>query len=184
MIRHTYIKLLALLLIVVASVCESQAQFSAVRVNALLLPTATLNGGYEYGFGKKTSFDIAIVLNPLSSKTFSTQLFAVQPGFRFWLRELSYAHFFGVHATGGLYNIGNKDFHYTGYAAGIGASWGYSWPLKKRLNLAFEIGASIMYLNDKRELHNPPTSTDYHIYNFQRLAIVPTKCELSLVWLF
>lgn len=61
-----------------------------------------------------------------------TQVLAVQPGIRRWLYEAYAGHFWGAHLAVARYNIGNDRWHFKGWLAGIGVSYGYAWLLSKR----------------------------------------------------
>ncbi|MEF9950553.1 MAG: DUF3575 domain-containing protein, partial [Mucinivorans sp.] len=67
---------------------------------------------------------------------------------------------------------------------GLGARVGYTMYLSRRWNLCFELGASVLYMNDKKEQYFTPDSQDEIRYNYSRWAVAPTKADISIVYLF
>lgn len=163
---------------------RASAQFYAVYGNGLLLPTATINVGVNIGLSSKVSLDLAVMGNPLKTKDFSTQFAMFQPGVRFWLSEIQYANFIGVHLFTGIYDVGNAEFHTRGFTAGLGVSWGYNWYISRRFNIGVEIGVGVGYMKDTRENYYTPDTDDHYIYHATRLAILPTKFAVNFVYLF
>lgn len=178
------IPLLSALLLVVALPNTARGQFYSMRINGLALLTGTINVGAGISLNKKTSLDLALMGNPIKTDNFSLQFAAFQPGARFWLSQTNYAHFFGIHLTAAYYNVANTDYRYEGLTAGLGFSWGYAWLISKRMNIAIELGASVLYMSDKKQAVYTPPAQDLYIYHGRRIAVAPTKCEVSFVYLF
>ncbi len=174
-------------LVAILSLCSTRvanAQFSAVRGNVLMLATGTVNMGASFNINSKLSVDIAVAGNFIPYGDFQFKFGAIQPGLRIWLRQTEYGHFFSPHLTMAYYDSRIKGREYIGWAAGAGVSYGYCWPLKKRLSIAAEIGASVMYCRDVNQNIKYDHTVDHIISTTTRVILAPTKFEVSLVYLF
>lgn len=107
-----------------------------------------------------------------------------QAGVRLWRFEPNVGPFIGIHATGGTFNIGNRKAHYKGYLAGAGVSYGYSWLLTNRWNLTAEVGIGCYYISDTRRDYFTPWTQDELIRHNRRIALGPSKAEVSFSYLF
>ena len=180
-------RILKTVIIVALALCSAQianAQFASVRANALLLPTGTINAGVSFNLNSKLSIDIAVAGNPIPSDKFSFRFIAIQPGVRMWFTEIEYGHFISPHMTIAYYNTNNTHTRYKGWTAGAGVSYGYSWPIMKRMSISAEIGASLLYCKDTGEPFAYDYAEDYRITTTTRLILAPTKFEVSCVYLF
>lgn len=131
-----------------------QAQSVGLKTNFAHWATmATPNLGIEMALNRKYTIEVGAGYNPFTfnnNKKFKHWI--VQPELRYWTCESFNGHFFGIHALGAEFNVGGldvplgrlkdiKDYRYEGYAFGGGISYGYQWPISKRLNLELSIGA-------------------------------------------
>ena len=103
------------------------AQDAALKTNLLYDATTTINLGYEVALNRKTTLDIWVNYNPCtlgrkwvglyeselpvagpsaSSRDTKLKHLAIQPEVRWWMCEKFNGHFFGVHAHGGMFNVG------------------------------------------------------------------------------
>ncbi|NLX80687.1 MAG: DUF3575 domain-containing protein [Proteiniphilum sp.] len=136
-----------------------QAQSVGLKTNFAHWATmATPNLGIEMALNRKYTIEVGAGYNPFTfnnNKKFKHWI--VQPELRYWTCESFNGHFFGIHALGAEFNVGGldvplgrlkdiKDYRYEGYAFGGGISYGYQWPIAKRLNLELNIGAGYAYL--------------------------------------
>lgn len=135
------------------------AQSVGIKTNAAhWAMMATPNIGIEMSLNRKYTLDVEAGYNPFTfndNKKFKHWI--VMPELRYWTCESFNGHFFGVHALASEFNVGGidipigrlkdiKDHRYEGYAFGGGISYGYQWPIAKRLNLELSIGAGYAYL--------------------------------------
>lgn len=178
LIKATIVALLTL------TAVESQAQFYSVRANALGWLTGTPNVGLDIALGRKVSVDFELMGNPIRTKDFSTQCFIAQEGMRFWLLEANVGGFLGFHFTQTVYDVGNYNYMFQGHAYGVGVSYGHSWLLAKRWNIGVEIGASVMYMEDRQNDRHPHWSSNAVTKYSQRVMFLPTKFSVSVVYLF
>lgn len=162
----------------------ARAQFYSVRGNGLALLTGTLNVGCDIAVGLKTSFDLSLYANPISTSTLSMQGVGLQPGIRFWRFEPNAGSFWGVHLSTAYYNVGNKSATRKGFLVGPGASWGHCWLISKRFSIGVEIGLGILYMQDTKRPRSTPVTDDEYIYHSRRITLAPTKADVSFVYLF
>ncbi len=134
---------------------ESSAQDFAVKTNILYDATATANLGLEIGLAPKWTLDVSGNLNAWDINSEANRKWKhwlLQPEARYWLCERFNGHFFGLHAHGGAFNVGNvktplglfgdcSDSRHEGWYYGAGISYGYQWVLGKRWNFELSIGA-------------------------------------------
>lgn len=170
--------------LLVSSIERSSAQFYSVSTNGLLWLTGTINGSFGVSLSKKWSLDITAAYNPIVTEALQTNFAMLQQGVRRWSFESGVGFFWGIHLTQAIYDVGNRDFHYKGLTAGLGASVGYSLLLSRRWNMCFELGGSALYMVDRRMQHHVPDNQHEYIYNYNRVAIAPTKAEVSIVYIF
>ncbi len=163
----------------------------ALKTNLLWDATASVWLAPEVRLGHKTTLDLPVMLNWWDFKDntkWKHTLF--QPGVRFWSCEAFNGFFWGLHAHGGVYNVGHvpdppfsayaNAHRFEGWLIGGGASVGYQWILGKRWGLEAEAGAGYAYL-------------DYKTYNCINCGkqvgaetkhyFGPTKASLSLVFM-
>lgn len=162
----------------------AKAQFSALKINALGLAGGTINIAAEIAVSKQWSVELAGYFNPIENERFSARSWWVQPSVRYWFFEHFAGHFVAVHPAFGCYAVGNKKAVWHGSATGLGASYGYVWPLRKRLNLTAEAGVGLYYLTDKIRARNVDDWAPEIIINSKRIILAPSKLEISLSYLF
>lgn len=178
--------ILAATWIIGASVIPQQvaAQFCAIRANALTTLTGTFNFGIDVSVADKWTVDLSGYWNPINTDTYSTKFYGVQIGTKHWLYESFVGHFFGSQLTYASYRWGGKKYYYKGHMGGVGFSYGYTWMLSKRWNLTIEAGVGLYYMKDTRcdrlESEYEPT----YIRHYKRLAIGPSRAEVSFSYLF
>lgn len=156
--------------------------------------TTTFNIATEIATGTKNTLDLYFNYNPWEfrdGKRFKHLM--VQPEYRFWFCERFSGSFIGIHAHGGIFNVGGidlpfgvwpklKDYRYEGEFIGGGLSYGYQWVLGNHWNLEANIGAGYAYIHyDKYQCKNcgKRLKKDQH-----RHYVGPTKAAISLVYLF
>ena len=171
-----------------AAVCgtphRAAAQIFAVRANALAELTATLDLGAEVSIADKWTVEVTGCWNPVRTENLSTRFHAVQLGSRYWLYESFVGHFVGAHLTYVGYDLGRRTCRYDGRAFGVGLSYGYSWMLSTRWNVAVEAGIGLFRTRDTRR---DPTVSDWedeYIYHYHRWTLFPSKVGVSFSYLF
>ena len=174
------------------------AQKVAMKTNLLYDATTTINLGAELGLSPHWTLDVSGNYNGWTfSHNKKWKHWLVQPELRYWPCNKMMGHFFGLHALGGKYNVGNididmdllgtdfsqlKDYRYEGWAVGAGLAYGYAWTLAKHWNLEAEIGIGWAYTRyDKYECQNCGQKVEDdkgHHY------VGPTKAAINLVYVF
>ena len=190
-------KVLIVLTIILAAAYTADAQRFALKTNLLYDATATVNVGAEFSMAPKWTFDLSGNLNAWNVNDRKWKHFMVQPEARYWFCDKFQGHFLGIHALGGIYNIGYipnnikylnwdlsrlTDHRFQGNFIGAGAAYGYACPLTQHLNLEFELGAGYVYtVYDEYECYGcgKKTADDicHHYFGL-------TKAAIGLVYIF
>ena len=182
--RRLTLSLLVLLLCGTLSAPRASAQYYALGVNAPLLATGTLNLSLDAAIAPHWSVELPLLWNPIRTEHLQACIAAIQPGIRYWLFEEYAGHFVAAHLAAALYDVGDAHTHYEGWLAGFGVSYGYSWPLSMRWNLALEVGIGAYYMRDTRRQHNTPPLQSEYIYRNHRWVLAPSKFAVSFSYLF
>lgn len=107
------------------------------------------NIGLERKFAGNWSIDIPIYYMPATvARTYRFRVLALQPSLRYWLGKDWHGHFFGIHLTGGQFNVSTKkDYRYQDHSGmwGAGLDYGYAFSLSKRWGLELNVGAGMIY---------------------------------------
>ena len=177
---------------------RAEGQVIAVKTNVLGDATGSLNLGIEGRLADKWTLDLGGHLDAWDSKAGATTRHAfLQPEARWWFCDTFSGHFFGVHAHGGIFNVGGidtdikfltndfsvlKDSRYQGWFAGAGIAYGYDLILSRHWNLEFEIGAGYAYTRyDQFECEECGSTI---ATNMTHHYVGITKAAISLVYLF
>ena len=128
-----------------------ESDFTKVRIKtnlpywALVVP----NLGVEVRLADHWSLDIPVFYSPFTVKTdYRFRVFALQPGVRYWLRPEMKGHFFGVHLTGGMFNISVDErnrYQDTDGVWGAGIDYGYSLNFNQHWGMEFNIGVGYLW---------------------------------------
>lgn len=163
------------------------AQNWGVSTNGMYWLTATPNVGVEYSFHKRMSAAVNLSYNPFSfpdNKKWKHALGTAE--YRYWLSRTFKGHYFGVHLTGSLFNVGNlpfgrmKKYRYEGTFYGGGFTYGYQWIVSNRINIGADIGFG--YLRLDYDKYYCPTCGD-QIDRYKSNYWGPTKIGINLIYL-
>lgn len=95
------------------------------------------------------SLDIPVFYSPFTvANSYRFRIFAIQPSVRYWLKPEMKGHFFGVHLTGGAFNIAVDDkFRYqdTDGVWGAGIDYGYALKFSRHWGMEFNIGVGYLW---------------------------------------
>jgi len=167
----------------------------ALKTNLLYDVALSPNLGIEFGLAPKWSLDVSGNINAWTVDGRRWRHWLVQPEARYWLCERFQGHFFGLHAIGGQFNVGNigngwrllgfrnlHDRRYEGWMAGAGIAYGYAWVLNKHWNLEAELGLGWLYTrSDVYPCENCGTKIQNNkVHNY----VGPTKLALNIVYIF
>lgn len=176
---------------------KAYAQKVAVKTNLLSDAALSPNLGLEVALAPKWTLDISGQGNFWTIDGHKWKHWMVQPEARYWLCRRFAGHFFGIHAIGGQYNLGNlnipvnflgTDFHnvknkrYQGWGAGAGIAYGCAFPVHPHWNIEAEIGIGWIYT---RYDSYPCAECGSKIDNNRAHNYVgPTKAAINIVYLF
>lgn len=110
------------------------------------------------------------------------QLMQFSPEVRFWLNpdKMWKGHYFGAFVGAGYYDLENGADGYKGEFMMTGLSYGYMFPIGKKLSL--EAGLGLGWLYTKYEEYIP--FEDHYVYmqTVTTSYLGPVKAKLALVW--
>ncbi|MCF0174492.1 MAG: DUF3575 domain-containing protein [Bacteroidales bacterium] len=183
----------------IGSVQLGNAQDVALKTNLLSDAFTNLNLGVEVGLAPKWTLDIPIQYNPFSFRNGAMMWkhLTVQPEARYWFCDRFSGHFVGIHAHGGIYNVGGikNNMKYLGYDLsrltnerfqgwfiGAGVAYGYAFILGRHWNLELEVGVGYAYTRqDAFKCTGCGKKTEE---NVPRHYVGPTKGAINLVYVF
>lgn len=197
--NRNLLRYLIAILFVFAVSSHAKAQDFAVKTNLLGDAMGSLNLGIEGRLTERWTMDLSGHLDPWTRK--DGQLWRhgfVQPEARWWFCDAFSGHFLGIHAHGGIFNVGGvdsslgtfltndfsvlRDSRYQGWFAGAGVSYGYALILGRHWNLEFEVGAGYAYTRyDQFECEE---CGEILAENMTHHYVGLTKAAISLVFLF
>lgn len=197
--NRNLLRYLIAILFVFAVSSHAKAQDFAVKTNLLGDAMGSLNLGIEGRLTERWTMDLSGHLDPWTRK--DGQLWRhgfVQPEARWWFCDAFSGHFLGIHAHGGIFNVGGvdsslgtfltndfsvlRDSRYQGWFAGAGVSYGYALILGRHWNLEFEVGAGYAYTRyDQFECEE---CGEILAENMTHHYVGLTKATISLVFLF
>ena len=177
---------------IVSSVGMRQASASpvpsrfALKTNLLYAAALLINAEAEFYFKRRLSLNLdwqyAWWSNRSKHKYY--RLAAVSPELRYWFasKENFRGHFSGFYVGTGLYEFMARPTHGIQgefFIAG-GLTYGYMFPLGKRLRMEFSLGVGYM-MTEYRQYH---WDRGCYVYEkTQRYSYFgPTKAKVSLVW--
>lgn len=189
-------KFIVITLFLLAFALPGFSQKVGIKTNLISDAVTSPNLGVEFKMAPKWTFDITGQVNAWNIHDRRWRHWLVQPEARVWICEAFQGSFFGLHAIGGQFNIGNidnnikflgsdfgklKDHRYQGWGAGAGIAYGYDWILAKHWNLEFEIGVGWIYTKFDRypcTVCGTVEGSGHHNY------FGPTKLALALEYIF
>lgn len=169
----------------------------ALKTNLLYDAGLNPNLGIEFGLAPKWSLDISGQVNAWTISDKRWRHWLVQSEARYWLCERFQGHFFGIHALGGQFNVGNVNDNmkyiflgfddlskkrYQGWMAGGGIAYGYAWVLGKHWNLEAEIGVGYIYT--KSDVYPCAECGSKERENYSHSYVGLTKAAINLVYIF
>lgn len=111
------------------------------------------------------------------------QLAIISPEGRYWFKTKApwHGHYVGVFVGGGWYDLENGKRGYQGEGVMAGVSYGYMFPVTRRLS--FEAGIGAGYLRAKYEEYLPEAGGHYLYQQTSKTNYFgPLKLKFALVW--
>ncbi len=166
----------------------ARAQMLAANVDALWLATLTPNIGVELVVGEHSTVGLHSLFasKPLGKDIKMTLL---QPEYRYYFSgRPMYREFIGVGGIAGTYDITWSSKVYDGTALGLGLTFGYVLPLKKRLNIDFHAGFGFIHYKQKEYFVGDQYDIDYVFDGEQRANangyyLLPTRIGVSVSYI-
>lgn len=165
---------------------EKSVPFLAFKTNALLLGAGIANLGAEVRLADRFSLDFPVIYSPYTIKNdYRLRVLGLQPEFRFWLKNFTQGHFFGLTGNFAWFNVSmSNDNRYQDTdnrpLMGFGVSYGYSWRVHPSLAIEFTAGAG--YANIHYDVfYNVHNGIQYNsgVKNYWGL----TKAGISIVYI-
>ena len=166
----------------------------ALKTNMLYDLALAPNIEVELPFGRNKRWSVmAEYLNPwwrLDKLNYAYEIQEAGVELRRWLtprcngsRPWLSGSFLGVYVASAKYDLEYNGVGDQGEIWSVGATWGYSWPVSRRLNLEFSLSAG--YVNGERRHYNAEFESSHLIYKYTKKInyFGPTKLKFSLVWI-
>lgn len=179
---------LVVVLAALVSTLAVRAQMVAANVDALWLATLSPNIGFELVVGERSTFSLngLFAMKPLGK---DIKITAVQPEYRYYFSgRPMFREFIGIGGIGGVYDIKWSGKVYDGTALGVGLTFGYVLPLKKRLNIDFHAGFGFIHYKQKEYFEGDQYDIDYVFDGEQRANangyyLLPTRIGVSVSYI-
>lgn len=130
---------------------ESTAELArwSIKTNIPAWALVVANFAAEYRFADHWSVELPLYYSSwTTARTYRFRTFALQPSLRYWLAPEWKGHFFGVHLTGGSFNISTDTktrYQDVNGMYGVGIDYGYAFRLSERWGLELNLGAGLIH---------------------------------------
>ena len=155
----------------------------AIKTNIPYWALVVPNLGAEVRLADHWTLDIPIFYSPFTTAdTYRFRVLALQPGVRYWLKPGMKGHFFGVHLTGGMFNISVNDtqrFQDTDGAWGAGIDYGYALDFNGHWGMEFNIGVGYLWARYDT-FYNIENGARYDTSTLNYLGV--TRLGISLIY--
>lgn len=195
---NRFIKLSAIVLLLMAAASTAKAQVVGIKTNVLYWAAGgTLNLGVEVGVAPKITLDLGGTGNPwvFGKRELNRKIWhwSANGEVRFWHREKFNGGFLGVHVLGGSFDAsgihlplgampGIRHHRLEGGMAGLGVSYGWQWLLGHHWNLEATLGVGYMYVRYNK--FGCRTCDEMIEKNTVKHYFGPTKIGVSFMYLF
>lgn len=163
---------------------EEAVQRLAIKTNllydAILMPSLEVEYRINDRWSVNLEGDMAWWKNDGKHKYY--QLATISPEGRYWFktRKPWHGHYIGLFGGFTWYDLENGKRGYKGEAEMAGLSYGYMWPIGKRISL--ETGVGIGFLHTRYEEYLPLEGHYVYQQTKQTNYFGPLKLKLALVW--
>lgn len=164
----------------------SDSTHSAIAIKTNLLYDALLSPSIEaeYHFAPHWSVNAEYSVAWWSNKPKHQyyQLMQLSPEIRFWLDpdKMWQGHYFGAFVGAGYYDLENGADGYKGEFMMTGLSYGYIFPIGKKLSM--EAGLGLGWLYTRYEEYIPYEGHYVYMQTSRLNYFGPVKAKLALVW--
>lgn len=156
----------------------------AIKTNllydAILMPSLEVEYRINERWSVNLEGDMAWWKNDGKHKYY--QLATISPEGRYWFktRKPWHGHYLGAFTGFSWYDLENGNKGYRGEAQMVGLSYGYMWPIARRLSLEAGIGAG--FLHTRYEEYLPKDGHYLYQQTKQTNYFGPLKVKFALVW--
>lgn len=163
---------------------EEAMQRLAIKTNllydAILMPSLEVEYRINDRWSVNLEGDMAWWKNDGKHKYY--QLATISPEGRYWFktRKPWHGHYIGLFGGFTWYDLENGKRGYKGEAEMAGLSYGYMWPIGKRISL--ETGVGVGFLHTRYEEYLPLEGHYVYQQTKQTNYFGPLKLKLALVW--
>lgn len=167
-------KILLILTIVALSVTKVSAQIVSINTNAALDAMQAYSFGFELVLNKRSSLAVdGFWGNKIMGKNW--KMLAFQPEWRLYFggRPL-FHHYVGAVGILTKYDIEAYSKRYHGHAMGAGMSYGYVWPVTRRLLIDFHTSLGFVARDERNYMVNTPYSDYVRIDKSEEAGVYPT----------
>ena len=141
------VKILIALLLVFAAKTSLNAQRIALTTNFLEDIVLTPNIGVDIVATDNQTLSLDTSFSPYKiSQNLYNKSLTLRAGYKYWLSQAFYAHYFGVDVVASSCDIKYKKFNAKNEYVGLGVGYGYSFLIGKRLNLVPGVGVGLAYV--------------------------------------
>ena len=138
------IKIFFTIVLLLVAKTSLNAQRIAVTTNVLEDVILTPNIGVDIVVADKQSITFDTSFSPYKlAENFHNKRMTFRAGYKYWLNQAFYAHYFGVDAILSSSDVGVGNFKSRDEYIGLGVGYGYSFILGKRLNLVPHLGVGL-----------------------------------------
>lgn len=178
-------KRIVLPLLILGGSLPLSAQFFAGRTNVAAWGAGVINVAAEMELNTHWSIDLPLYWGPLNKSYYKVGGVMTQPGLKYWFIKNHVRSFLCLSGTAAWFDI-HRDpkWHKYGLWAGTGLSYGYSWPITKRINLVGEAGIGCYHATIHKRPYQVAYNEDQYIYRIRRWYVAPSRIELSISYLF
>lgn len=150
---------------------EHPTRFVSVKNNAALTGALISNLGFELGFADHFSFNLPVAFSPYTVKDdWRLRVLALQPEFRWWIRQTHKGLFLGLHGHMAYYNIStvsdklvriqDRDGRHPLFGGGLNLGYGFEMGKKKNWGIELSAGGGYARL-DYDKFHNLENGAEF-----------------------
>lgn len=154
-----------------------------LKTNIPYWAVVVANLGIEFRLADHWSLDIPVMYSPYTvARDYIFRILAAQPSVRYWLKPDMKGHFFGIHATGGMFNISVNDtqrFQDVDGVWGGGIDYGYALKFSKHWGMEFNIGVGYLWTRYET-FYNIDNGASYETGTYNYLGI--TRLGISMIY--
>ena len=174
-------KLLLILILASLSFTKGSAQIISVNTNAMLDAMQAPAFSFELVFNKRSTLAVdGFWGNKIMGKNW--KILAFQPEWRLYFggRPL-FHHYVGAVGILAKYDIEVFDKRYDGHAMGFGMSYGYVWPVTKRLLIDFHTSLGYLARDERNYMVHTPYEQHTQIEHEDYQIEIPTNSRATML---